>query len=88
MKISLTKIQYYALMNIYGPPGNVHHMIMAAESKDGKYLIESNEEEDFEDLLNLISEEIGEGLCSRKDAATLLGVCKKVDPDSLNWIGA
>jgi hypothetical protein len=88
MKIYLTKIQYYALMNIYGPPANVHHMIMAAELKDGKYFIEENDEEDFEDLLNLISEEIGEGLCSKKDAISLLGVCKKVDPNSLNWIGA
>jgi len=87
MKISLTKIQYWALMNIYGPPTNVHLMIMTAKSNDGKYLIEGDDE-DFEDLLSLISEEIGEGLCSRKDATTLLGICKKVDPSSLDWIGA
>lgn len=63
-------------------------MIMAAELKDRKYLIEGNEEEYFEDLLNLINEEIGEGLCSRKDAISLLDLCKKIDPYSLNWIEA
>jgi len=87
MTISLTKNQYWALMNIYGPPKNVHDMIMNADLVDGKYLMESDEE-DFDDLLSLISEEIGEGLCSNKDAITLLGVCKKVDPTSLDWIGA
>jgi hypothetical protein len=87
MKISITKSQYYALMDIYGPSKNVHDMIICAGSKDGKYLIEGDED-DFDDLLSLISEEIGEGLCSRKDATTLLGVCKKVDPSSLDWIGA
>lgn len=87
MKVSITKTQYSALMNISGPPNNVHDMIMNTALVDGKYLMEGDEE-DFEDLLNLISEEIGEGLCSNKDATTLLGVCKKVDPSSLNWIGA
>jgi len=87
MKISFTKTQYAALMNIYGPPADVHQLIMSAHLKDGKFIIDGDED-DFEELLNLISEEIGDGLCSKKDAATLLGVCKKVDPASLDWIGA
>jgi hypothetical protein len=87
MKISLTKAQYWALMDIYGPPASVHQMIMCADLKDGKYFMQGDEE-DFEDLLNLISEEIGECLCSEKNATALLGVCKKVDPTSLDWIGA
>lgn len=87
MKISITKTQYWALMDIYGPPKNVHHMIMNVDLKDGKYLMEGDDE-DFEDLLSLISEEVGEGICSSKDATILLSVCKKVDPSSLNWIGA
>lgn len=86
MKISFTKAQYSALMNIYGPPANVHQLIMSALPKDGKYVIDGDDD-DFEELLNLISEEIGDGLCSKKDAITLLGVCKKVDPASLDWIG-
>ena len=45
-------------MNIYGPPANVHHLIMSALPKDGKYIID------------------GGGLCAKKDAITLLGVCK------------
>jgi hypothetical protein len=61
-------------------------MVMSANFNDGKYSIEGDEE-DFDDLLNLISEEIGEGLCSSKNATALLAVCKKVDPSSLNWIG-
>lgn len=86
MKISITKIQYWALMDIHGAPANVHQLIMNAGLKEGKYFIEG-EDDDFDELLSLISEEIGEGLCSAKNATAMLGICKKIDPDSLNWIG-
>jgi hypothetical protein len=86
MKILISKNQYWALMDIYGPPENVHLMIMTARQHDGKYSIEGDED-DFEDLLRLISEELGEGLCSKKNISALVGICKRVDPASLDWIG-
>ena len=86
MKVTVSGKQYFALLNIYGPPANVHHMIMCARGEIGFYIIEG-EGEDFDELLSLISEEIGEGLCSKSDARELLSICKKVDPASLDWIG-
>ena len=86
MEIELNKAQYTALLDIYGPPEAVHYMLMTANFVDNKYVINGTDDE-FEELLNIISEEICEGTCSRKNASQLLRVCKKVDPSSLNWIG-
>lgn len=86
MEVSVTSAQYSALMDIYGPPNNVHDMIMLSRSS-GKGQILEGEEEDFDDLLSLISEEIGEGMCNKTNAKRLLAICKKIDPESLDWIG-
>ena len=86
MEVSLTNAQYSALMDIYGPPENIHFMIMTSRSKDGRVILEGDEE-DFEDLLNIISEDIAEDLSPKKNIRNLLAVCKKVDPTSLDWIG-
>lgn len=86
VKLIVSKAQYSALMAIYGPPENVHYMIMCSLPKDGKFSLEG-EKEDFEDLLSVISEDIGEGFCSKTNAGHLLAVCKKIDPSSLDWIG-
>jgi len=86
MKIVITNTQYSALMDIYGPPKNIHHMIMTCKFQDGKVVLEGDED-DFDDLLGLISEEIGEKMCPKKNINSLLCVCKKVDPGSMDWIG-
>lgn len=86
MEISLTRIQYSALMDIYGPPENVHYMIMTSKPEGNRWILKGDDD-DFEDLLTIISEDIGEGLCSKKNINSLLAVCKKVDPTSLDWIG-
>ena len=86
MKVNIARAQYVALMEIYGPPENVHSMIMCSTPQDGKFILEGSAE-DFEDLLSLIGEEIGDGICSKTNAKHLLSVCKKVDPSSLDWIG-
>lgn len=86
MKVIVSTAQYSALMDIYGPQENVHNMIMCGLPKDGKFTLQG-ETQDFEDLLSVISEDIGSGLCSKTNAKQLLGVCKKIDPSSLDWIG-
>ncbi len=86
MKISLTGTQYSALMDILGPPENVHHMIMDSFLESNKWTLEGDDD-DFDDLLALISEEIGEGMCSKKNAQHLMAICKKTDPSSVDWIG-
>ena len=86
MKVLVSKAQYSALMDIYGPPEDVHYMIMMANSNEKGWTL-SGDDEAFESLLSLISEEIGEGLSTKKNARALLGICKKVDPASLDWIG-
>ena len=86
MNIQLTTKQYSALLNIYGPPESVHEMIMSSELRNGKNIL-TGDDEDFDELLSLISEEIGEGLCPATNIQHLLSVCKKVDPSSLDWIG-
>lgn len=57
-------------MDIYGPPENVHSMIMLS-NRDGKNQILEGDEKDFDDLLSLISEEIGEGLCTNTKMMTM-----------------
>ena len=86
MEVYVTQPQYSALMDIYGPPANVHDMIMLSSPK-GKGQLLQGDEEDFDELLSLISEEIGEGMCSKTNAKHLLGICKKIDSESLAWIG-
>jgi hypothetical protein len=68
------------------PPEDVHYMIMTAKPSDKGWTI-SGDEETFDSLLSVISEEIGEGFCTQKNARALLGICKKVNPASLDWIG-
>ena len=86
MNLNVTHAQYSALMDIYGPPANVHDMIMLSKPKGKSWILEGDEDV-FDDLLSLISEEIGEGMCTKTNAKHLIGICKKVDPESLNWIG-
>lgn len=86
MKISVTLTQYAALLDIYGPPQNVHSLINCSRTKNGQFILEG-EPEDFDELLSVISEEIGEDFCSKSNAKSLLAVCKKIDPGSLDWIG-
>ncbi len=86
MEVAVTSTQYSALSDIYGPPQDVYYMIMCSRLVDGTWLL-SGDEEVFEELLGVISEEIGEGLCSKTNARALIGVCKKIDPSSLDWIG-
>ena len=83
MEIYVTQPQYSALMDIYGPPSNVHEIIMISK-RQGKGQLLKGDEEDFDDLLSLISEEIGEGMCSKTNAKHLLGICKKIDAESLD----
>ena len=80
--IKITDNQYSALLNIYGPPESVHDMIMCSSDN-----VLSGDQDDFDDLLHLISEEIGEGLCSASDAKKLSAIAKKVDPTSIHWLG-
>lgn len=86
MEVKISMKQYCALSDIYGPPQNIHYMITCARLENENWVLEGKAEE-FDELLSLISEEIGEGLCSKANARELLGVCKKVDPSSLDWIG-
>lgn len=86
MQITVTNAQYHALSDIYGPPQNVHYLIMCSSPVDGKWVLDGDDDV-FDELLSVISEEIGEGLCSKTNARALLGVCKKIDPSSLDWIG-
>jgi len=86
MNILLSSPQYSALMDIYGPPEDVHYMLMRAMPGEKCWTL-SGYEEAFDSLLSVISEEIGEGLCSQKNARALMGTCKKADPALLDWIG-
>jgi len=86
MKINVSNAQYAALMEIHGPPENVNSMIMCCAPKAGKWTLEGDAK-DFEDLLSVIGEEIGEGICSQTNCKHLRSVCKKVDRSSLDWIG-
>jgi len=86
MKVLITEKEHDTLIDIRGLPDSVYSMVYAFKKEKGKCVLEG-EQGDFDDLLSLISEEIGEGLCSRKNIPALLGICKKVDPESLDWIG-
>ena len=85
-KIPLTKKQQYALFDIRGTPDAVHSMIYSMDTVNGKEVLKGSSD-DFDELLSLISEEIGEGLCPKKNITPLLQICEKVDPESLDWIG-
>ncbi len=86
MELFITRTQYSALSDIYGPPEKVHFMLMTSCPVDGGWLLRGSEES-FNELLLVISEEIGEGFCTKSNARAMIGVCKKVDPESLDWIG-
>jgi len=85
MKLILTSRQYNALCDIYGPPENVHYMLMTSTLENSKWVLEDNQEV-FSELLETNNKEIAEGFCSAKNAQLLFAVCKKIDPASLNWI--
>ena len=76
MKVSISQAQYNALMDIYGPPEDVHLMIMTARLGSDKCMLEGSEET-FDLLVSTISEEVGEGFCTQKNARSLLSLCKK-----------
>jgi hypothetical protein len=86
MEVTISMKQYAALSGIYGPPQNIHYMIVCASFENENWVLEGKTEE-FDELLSLISEVIGEGLCSTANARELLGICKQIDPSSLDWIG-
>jgi len=86
MQVIVTNAQYRALSAIYGPPENVHCLIMCSRPVDGKWVLDGKGEV-FDELLSVISEEIGEGLCPKNNARALLSICKKIDPSSLDCIG-
>lgn len=86
MKIVISDKEQGALIDIRGMPDRVYSMVYAFRQENGKNVLEGDDS-DFDELLRLISEEIGERLCSKKNIPLLLRVCKKIDPDSLNWIG-
>lgn len=86
MKVLITNKEHNTLTDIRGMPDNVFSMVMAANRELDQYALDGDQE-DFDDLLGLISEEIGEGFCPKKNISGLIGVCRKVDPSSLDWIG-
>ncbi|MBF0363723.1 MAG: hypothetical protein HQK49_22075 [Oligoflexia bacterium] len=86
MKVLISEKEHYALIDIRDVPDCVHHMVYGANHIKDKYVLEG-EKDSFDELLSLISEEIGEGLCPKKNIPTLLSICKKVNPESLDWIG-
>jgi len=67
MKVNVSNAQYFALSEIYGPPENVNSMIMCCSPEDGRWTLEGDAE-DFEDLISIIGEEIGESICSQTNA--------------------
>ena len=86
MKVTLSTKEYRALADIRGAPEDVHYMIMCSKREKGRDVL-VGDESTFEKLLSLISEEIGEGLCPSKNVSQLLGVCRKIEPSSLDWVG-
>lgn len=86
MKIVISDKERSALIDIRGMPERVYSMVYDFQQENGKNVLEGDDD-DFEQLLGLISEEIGVGLCRKKNIPILLCVCKKIDPESLNWIG-
>lgn len=85
-KILISQKEHNALMDIRGMPDSVHSMVYSFKMEKDKYVLKGDNEA-FEELLSLISEEIGEGLCPRKNVSTLLKICERIDPESLAWIG-
>ena len=75
VKISLSKREYSTLMDIRGAPEDVHFMIYASKTEKGRNVLEGDEEI-FDGLLSLISEEIGEGLCPSKNISPYWGFAK------------
>lgn len=86
MKILISEKEHNALIEIRGMPESVYSMVYSFKKEKSNYVLDGKNE-DFEDLLSLISEEIGEGFCLKKNISTLLSICQKVDPESLDWIG-
>lgn len=85
-RVWLTPKEYTALMDIRGLPENVHFMVCCSEMKNGRQALDGDPKT-FQDLLGVISEEIAEELCPRRNVSALVNICKKVDPESLDWIG-
>jgi adenosyl cobinamide kinase/adenosyl cobinamide phosphate guanylyltransferase len=85
-KILISQKEHCALMDIRGMPDSVHSMVYSSKMEKDKHVL-TGADEAFEELLSLISEEIGEGLCPQKNISLLLKICKRIDPESLDWIG-
>lgn len=85
-KITVSSSEYSALMNIRGTPDKVHSMIFLADNVGKNWELEGDEEA-FDELLSTISEEVCYELSPKKNLNALLRVCKKVDTESLDWIG-
>jgi len=86
MRLKLTAREYGALIAIRGMPENVHYMVHTARTNDHGYVLKG-EGKTLNELLDLLSEELSDAICPRKNVQSLLRICKKVDPDCLEWIG-
>lgn len=84
-KLSLTQQQYSALSDIYGPPTSVHFLLMTSEYEGNRVVLEGREEV-FEELIDVIIEEIHEGFCTPTREKLLLQVCRKIDRRSVDYL--
>jgi hypothetical protein len=84
-KIVITDKEWGVLIEIRGMPDNVHSMVYSASHAKNNQVLKGSDE-DFDDLLDLISEEIGVGLCPKKNIKILMGICKKIDANSIEWM--
>jgi hypothetical protein len=81
-KLTLSSSEYSALGDIYGPPQEVHYMIMCASFTDDlkKWTLEG-EFETFDELWATIEQELLEDFCKRKHIRALQRVMAKIEKE-------
>jgi hypothetical protein len=84
--LTLSSDEYAAVDEIYGPPQDVHYMIMCASfTKDFKQWALEGDFETFDELWGVIEERVMERvmerLCKRKHEAPLIEVMTKIEKE-------
>jgi hypothetical protein len=82
MRISLEPRQFNALHKLRGLPARAHMLLMTS----GPEALEGSREA-FDELVEFIGEELGEGMLSSANAKALYSLCLGIDPDCADWLG-
>jgi hypothetical protein len=84
-ELSLSRKEYFVLMDIRGLESNAHSLVMTAELQEGSRYLLRGSNEDFDSLLRDVEMEIDEELASKKNFPALLRIRKYITPTDEDW---